>query len=701
MPPAGPARPFHFPAVETRTLANGIRVFVVSDHREPSVTVALLLPRAGALHDPSGQAGVAQFTANLLTQGTATRNAGQIAQAIDFVGGSLSAFADHDDTTVVASVMKKDFGVGMDLLADVVLHPNFPKEELERQRQKALSSFRVEYADAGYLASAAFSRLVYGASPYGLPAEGTPKSIAGITREDLDHFYRSHYVPAGALLAFAGDVTPQEAFAAARKYFGSWSSPAKAATAPPPASAPPNGLHFLVIDKPDAVQTQVRIGRTGVKRDSPDYIPLLVTNRIFGGGYNSLLNTAVRIRKGLTYGAGSAFHSRRFGGSFVAATSTRTDKTVAAVQLILDLVGRMAAGQVNQANLHFARDYLTGVFPIQTETPTQVVTRVLTAVEYGLPADYNQTYPQRVAAVTLAQVKQMGQRYFVAKDLDIVLVGNASGFRDALKKAFPHAAYEEISVDQLDLLLPKLHHVTPKPPAPTPATLARGKTALETAVQAAGGSALAAVKTIRVVGSGRLISERGAIPIEENYEVAYPNRIHSRLNIMGQKLTQVFDGQKGWLASTRKVEPLPPDLIENLRRRILLTEGIGIFQAALAGESHAQWLGEQQVQGRKLVAVEWQTDLGPVKLYIDPATHLVTGAEYTSKTSSGTADTLELWGDFRPTAGLHLPFHMTAYQNGTQFMDVTIKEVQVNVTVAPKLFAKPQPVSAPAPASHP
>lgn len=690
MPGPGPAQPFHFPAVATRTLANGIRVFVISDQREPVVTAALVLPDAGAVHDPPGLAGVSQMTASLLTQGTATRSAQQIAQAIDFVGGSLSAYARDDDTTVVLTVLKKDLGLGLDLFSDVVLQPAFPQQELDRQRQQALSALRVNYADAGYLASAAIARVVYGSSPYGLPDEGTAQSVARISKEDVEHFRQANYGPSGALLAFAGDLTPDEGFAAAEKYFGAWSETHAVPAAPvgPPASS---GLHLLAIDQPDAVQTQIRIARPGVARNSPDYVPLLVANRIFGGGYNSLLNTAVRLRGGLTYGANSAFESQRFGGSFVAATFTRTDETVPALRLVIDLIAKMAAGQVAESDLDLARDYLAGVYPIQTETPEQVATRVLTVAEYGLPADDNQSYPAQVAGVTLPQVKQIASRYFDAKNLDIVLVGNAAGFRDGLKQAFPGAAYEEIPAAQLDLLEPNLRHAVAAVPAPTAASLDQGRIALSTAVQAAGGPAIAAVKTIRVAESGQVSTPQGTLNIAETFEVALPDHFHSDFSVMGQSMKQIYDGENGWMISTQGPARLPPNLVVNLRRRVLLTEGIGIYQTAAAGKLQAQWLGEEQVQGKQLIALEWNSDAGPIKLYVDPQTHLVAGVGYTATTDAGSVQTTELWSDFRTIQGVKLPFHLIAYQGGAKFMEVTVNDLKVNTPIDPAQFAPPQP----------
>lgn len=457
MPPAAPPRPFAFPTPVSKTLANGLRVFVVSGRSrgpglpvDPAVSVALLIRGAGSGRDPQGKPGLAAITGDLLRQGTEKRSAQDIAAAIDFVGGTLQAGAGRDSTTLGVTVVKKDFDLGLDLLSDITLHAKFPPEEISRRQQRALSGFRSSYEDADYLADAVFRRVVFGASAYGLPPDGTPASMSAITRDDLVAFRDQYYLPNESIMAFAGDITPEEAFAAAEKYFGGWT---KKASSTPGITVPPqvSGLHILVVDMPDAVQTQIRVGRLAIPRNHPDFLPLSVTNYIFGGGFNSRLNVETRVNRGLTYGANSGFSGALYAGDFEADTYTRSEATVETAKVILDEIGKMAVGDVTADELNLARDYLAGVFVIATETPNQVADRVTNAAFYGLPDDYNQTYPAKIRAVTAQQVRQMAGRYFDATNQNVVLVGNAAAFRDGLKAAFPGAKYEEIAATELDL----------------------------------------------------------------------------------------------------------------------------------------------------------------------------------------------------------------------------------------------------------
>jgi zinc protease len=463
MPAPGAPKRFQFPHAATKTLANGLRVFVITDQSEPALAAQLVIVSAGSIKDPQGRPGVAEMTANLLTQGTAKRSARDIAEAIDFVGGSLMASADKDSTTVTLNVVKKDANTGLDLMSDIVLHPAFKADELDRQRQQLLSNLTVQYSDPDYLASVVFSRALYGSSPYGWPEEGTPETVKRFDSAELAKFHDANYAPNQALLAFAGDTTPEEAFQLAEKYFGAWAKIDVTSVAPVPPE-PVSGLHIWLIDKPDAVQTQIRVGKLGVRRADPNYIPVVVMNRIFGGGYNSRLNTEVRVKKGLTYGAYSSFNPHRYAGSFNVGTFTRTAATVDATKLVVDLIAKMSMGEVTQPEMDFARNYLAGVYPIQSESAEQVAGRVLTVAAYELPADYNSTYPERIRAVTSGEVEQMAQKYLSADNLDLVLVGNVSAFRDDLKKAFPSARYEEIPFDRVDVLAPDLRSKTSTAP---------------------------------------------------------------------------------------------------------------------------------------------------------------------------------------------------------------------------------------------
>jgi zinc protease len=693
MPGPGAPTPYHFPSAATKPLPNGLKVFVVSDRREPSVAAKLIIFSAGGIDDPAGSPGVSQMTANLLTQGTKRRSAQDIADAIDFVGGQLTAQAGKDATTITLNVVKKDLNLGLDLMSDVVLHPAFKPEELDRRREQVLSSLAVQYSNPDYLASLTFNHVVYSGSPYGWPIEGTPDTVKKLKSEDLAKFHDAHYAPNQGFLAFAGDIAPEEAFALAEKYFGDWAKVDLPAAAPP-VPAPISGQHIWLIDKPDAVQTQIRVGKLGVRRADPELIPLQVTNRIFGGGYNSRLNTEVRVKKGLTYGAFSSFTPRRFAGSFTAGTFTRTAATVEATKLVVDLMAKIATGDITPKELDFARDYLAGVYPIETETAEQVADRVLTAAAFELPADYNSTYPERVRSVSASDVRTIAQRYFTTKDLDIVLVGNVSQFRDELKKEFPGAQFAEIAADQLDATRPDLRKPAQSSAALTPEALARGKEILLAGAKAAGGDALASVKNLSINESGSMFNQGNEAPIKVSWLVSYPDRSHGQVDFQGQTIMQVCDGKSAWLQFPDKVVDASRFLPEFERGIAMFGGAWGAYQRVLEGKLAGQFIGEEEIDGKKAEGVQLEAPFNSVKLYFDPATHLLAAAHYQSEGQHGMVDNDQRWGDYRTVDGKQFAYTTTIFRDGAKFLESHVVEVNLNPKIDESLFVKPEAAAA-------
>jgi zinc protease len=692
MPGAGAPRPFNFPKAATKTLPNGLRVFVVTDRSEPAIAARLVILSAGSIQDPAGMPGVAGMEASLLTQGTEKRSAKEVAEAIDFIGGQLTATAGRDVTTVTLDIVKKDLAVGMDLMSDVVLHPAFRNDELDRQRQQLLSNLQVQYSDPDYLATLVLARALYGTSPYGMPPEGTPAALKKFQRDDFVKFHEANYAPNQSLLALAGDITPEQAFAAAEKYFGDWPKQDVNAAAPEAPSAPAK-THVWLIDKPDAVQTQIRAGKLAIRRGDADYLPLDVTNHIFGGSYNSRLNTEVRIKKGLTYGASSLFTAHRYTGSLVVSTFTRTEATVDATKLVMNLLGGMSQGEINQKELDFARDYLAGVYPIQSETAEQVADRVLTVAAFDLPADYNQTYPEKIRAMPLPVVQETARKYFSTEKLDIVLAGNVSAFRDALKTEFPGAEFTEIPADQVDVLSAEMRankQGSAEVPAATPESLEQGKQILLAAAQAAGGDGLKSVATISFSETGKIHPPGGERPLNVKWQVAYPDRSYGEVNLGNNPtLFQVCDGTSSWLKFPGEVRDTT-SVIEEFKRGIaLFGGGWGFYKEVLDGTITGQFTGDEEIAGKKLQGVAVDAPFGAVQLYFDPATHLLAAARYKSTNEHGQSDNEQHWSDYRDIDGRQFAYATETYRDGSKLFESAVQTVEINPKIDEALFSKP------------
>jgi zinc protease len=442
-----PSRPVSFPPYELRTLPNGMQVIVVMHHEQPEVTMRILV-RAGGAYDPAGKRGTAALAGALLNQGTDKHSAQEIADTIDSIGGALDTGAGSDVTSASVLVMKDSFDVGMVLLADVVRRPVFAPEEIERQRKQMINNLGVSLEDPGFVAGAVLSRLIYGFHAYGFPDSGMPDTISKITREDLREFHRKYFTPNNSILAIVGDITADEAMTAATRVFGDWP---RQAVQPPPIPDPPKPTRrIVVIDKPDSVQTAVRIGQLGVPRKTPDFMDLDQAIRILGGEGSNRLFRVLRSERSLTYSASADMNTMLLAGDIVAETDTRSEATAEAVRVIVDEFTRLQRERIGDAELAGAQAYMTGSFPLTIETPGAIARQVVNAVFYDLSLDELRTYRQRANAVTPDDVLRVARTYIQPDRLSIVMVGNAAVFKDQLAKA-GFGKYELIALNELDL----------------------------------------------------------------------------------------------------------------------------------------------------------------------------------------------------------------------------------------------------------
>jgi zinc protease len=458
-PPPQPAKEVHFPAFEQRTLGNGLRVVVVEQHETPAVGLQLLV-QAGKAHEPAAKAGLSQATAALLREGTATRSAQQIAEAIDAVGGDLSSNGSWDSAYASVQVTADQLDLGLDLLSDVILRPAFPAEEVERWRNQTLNGLQIRAEDAAYLADAAFDRALFGTHPYGLPDDGTPESVRALTRDDLVAFHRAHYVPNGAVLAVVGDVKPADAFARVESAFGGWKKGTDPEV-PKVTEASRDKPRILVVDKPDAVQTEIRVGQVGLAFKDPDFFASQIYNSVLGQGASARLFEEVRRKRGLSYGAGSTFIRAYQPGPFRASTFTKSESTAEALQVTLDVIAGMAKEPVPAAELAERKTFITGAFPLEIETPDGIASKVIEALKYGYDRAWLESYRDKLDAVTAEQVQSFAARRIHPERALVVLVGNAAAFRADLEKKY--GAVEVIPYRELDLLQPDLRKAAAKP----------------------------------------------------------------------------------------------------------------------------------------------------------------------------------------------------------------------------------------------
>ena len=393
---------------QREVLPTGMVLLISEQHALPIVTLSLLI-QAGSILDPPDKPGVANLVAELLTQGTPTRTAPQISEAIEFVGGSLSVDAGQELTTLSLSVLSKDLDLGLDLLADILLHPTFAPAEIARKKQEVIAGIKRDQEDPGTVSWQAFLKLLYGANPFGHPVEGTEASVPTITRDDLVHFHEAYFRPNKAILAVVGDVRGADLKQRLNAKLGGW-QPGGPAMTPPPLPAPLAKPVVRTIPR-EVTQANINLGNLGITRDNPDYYAVQVMNYLLGGGFSSYLISEIRDSKGWAYDVGSSFSPSKYAGEFDVSLQTRNEVAEQAIEAVLAQIRRIRDQPVSEQDLKDAKAYLTGSFPLRLDTSRKLVGWLASIEYYGLGLDYADRYPGLINAVTAADVQRVARKY--------------------------------------------------------------------------------------------------------------------------------------------------------------------------------------------------------------------------------------------------------------------------------------------------
>ncbi|MFN8589074.1 MAG: pitrilysin family protein [Candidatus Eisenbacteria bacterium] len=417
-------------------LPNGLTVLVQPSPRLPVVSFRLVA-RAGSVYDPAGKEGLARMTSELLTQGAGTRDAQQVADDIEFVGGSLEASSRAEQFTVSCGVLKKDFATGLGLFHDVIVKPAFAAEEFDRKREEALGVIASNRSEPSVIAEQAFAAYLWGESPLAHPAIGTESSVKALTRDDVAAFHRRYVSPDRSFLVVVGDVDAAATIATLRKAFADWKPSGEPLRDPYAAPAPVTARSVRVVDKPEATQAQIRIGCISVPRNHPDYEAMQVANTILGDGFTSRLINAIRVEKGLTYSISSRFPQYRAAGAFTISTFTRNEKLREILDATLAEVGKLVNEGPTTAELDKARNYLVGQYPLELQSVSDLATQIATVEFYGLSPDWIAKYGDRVRAVNMDDVKRVLRERFCADKLRIVVVTQAAIAKPALEGFAP------------------------------------------------------------------------------------------------------------------------------------------------------------------------------------------------------------------------------------------------------------------------
>jgi len=426
-------RPVQFPPFREVALPNGMTLLLVENHEQPTLSLSLSF-RAGTYYDPPGKEGLSAMVAELLTKGTPTRDAEQLAAEIEGVGGTISASSGDDFLTISTDGLSDHADLAFALLGDVARRATFPDQELELARTRFLSALAVELSQPENVATRAFQREVYGRNPYG--RNTSVESFKAITRTDVVNFAGRRIRPGGALLVVAGDITLPKAQELATRAFGTWSG---AAAAAPAAPAPPTkrSTDILLVNRPGSVQANIVIGNTTFLPTDTGYYPARIATHVLGGGSDSRLFTILREQKSWTYGSYAALRRYRGLGYWNATFEGRTEVTDSALVELLHQIDRVRTELIPDSELTAAKGFLVGSFPLTIETPRQIAQVVTSARLLGLGSDYLQRYRDRLAAVGATRARAAAQRTYRRTALTIVVVGDAKALYDKLKAIAP------------------------------------------------------------------------------------------------------------------------------------------------------------------------------------------------------------------------------------------------------------------------
>ena len=423
-PPLGPAPALKLPAIQKHKLSNGLAVWIVEHHEVPLAQINLIV-RSGSAADPIGKYGVGSLTAAMLDEGAGARSSLEFADAVEFLGANLSTSSSFDASSIRMSVPVSKLAEALPLLSDVALRPSFPATELDRLRKERLTSLLQARDNAGALVQLAFPRIVFGPTHrYGTSANGLPATIEALTVDDLKTFYRSHFRPDNATLLVVGDLTLSTALPMLEQAFGGWKADGMVSLVAAVPNAPQlTTRQIYLVDKPEAAQSQIRIGWVGVSRATPDYAVLEVLNTILGGSFTSRLNQNLREKNGYAYGASSGFDQRLSAGPFVAAAGVQTDKTADALREFFNELNGILM-PVPADELAKARSYVALGFPGEFETTGDMARKLEELVVYNLPDATFSNFVPSVTAVTAADLQRAAARFIQPERMAVVVVGD-------------------------------------------------------------------------------------------------------------------------------------------------------------------------------------------------------------------------------------------------------------------------------------
>ncbi len=682
--PQTPSPPFQQVDPVVRKLSNGLTVAVFPSKRLPIVQMELLVP-AGISAEPAGANGVAYLTAQLIRRGSTSRDAARFAADVERLGGSITSGASRDYATVNGAFLARDFTAGLELLSDAALNPIFPDEELRNTRVQAVRSLSQLHSDPSSTADEQAWSLAFGDHPYGRPPYGTESSILALTRDQIRTFYRDRYRPTGAMLAIAGDVTPDEAFAAAEDRFGRWVGTAAAIPSPAlPGDGPSARRPIRIVDMPEATATELRLALLLPGRASEDDLPLTLGATLFGGGDDTGLR-GPEVRRMLGNNVRGTILTLRDGGLFTVATPVRTDSAAAATEFLRRQFREFVKNPPGDAEFAPIRRVAIDTYSLPLETLGGQMGQWLALQYLGLPSGSQDGAPRRLATLNATDLGAALRRWFDPDRISIVAVGPAEKLRRVFEALGP--------VEVVQPLAPPLAPVFRDTAEATPERQARARELLHAALEAHGGEqALRDIHDSEIHGKITILGTSGGMGGDLTQIRKDPLRMLVVTTFLSLETRQGLDVDRSWTTASGTAGIQDGDSLQLAGLRGEFRSDLPhVLLGAIEPGVRATYRGPDRIDGREVDGIDLVDGRGArSRILLDSKTHMLVALErYESVVPGSFFTARRIYRDYRPVQKLQWPFEEERSIEGRSAMRVNISEVRLNLGIGERIFARP------------
>lgn len=661
LPEPSTPRPINIGEYESFELKNGLKVFIIENHKLPRVSYNLIIDREPILE--GDKVGYLSMVGQMMRRGTDTRTKEQIDEEIDFIGASLGA----GSTSVFASGLSKYNEKVLELMTDVMFNPSFPEEELEKIRTQTISNLASNEEDPGAIASNLNQVLLYGKDhPYG--EIQTKETTNNITVDDLKNYHQTYFKPNIAYLAVVGDVNPKEIKKLIKTYFGSWE---RGEVEKPTYTTPtaPEKNRVGIVNRSNSVQSSINITYpVDLKTGSEDQIKARVMNQILGGSGSAKLFMNLREDKGYTYGSYSSLLSDELVGRFNASAEVRNEVTDSSVVQIFYEMNQVKNGNITEEEMNLAKNSISGSFSRSLEQPQTVASFALNTARYNLSEDYYATYLQKVQAVTKEDIQAMAQKYLKTENAYINVVGKASEVADQLKQ-FGELKYYDTYGNEVDPSLSKL---------PEGLTVEK---VLNNYIDAIGGkSKIEAIQTLQMKMEASIM---GQVLNMESTRMA-PNKYMMVVKMGGNVAQkQVFDGEKGAGSGMQGNTKIEGDEAKDMSISAAIVEEIEYLKQGVK----TKLVSVDQIGGKDAYGIEVTMPSGKKSTrFYDAESGLLVRVSNTMEGPQGAMTLSTDFENYKEYNGVMFPMGIKQPMNAQMKMDIKVTEVIVNEDLDESIF---------------